>query len=145
MLKLKPLRKPRANQISTSIFFYSHKLQRQVWCESNLEWDVAILLEHDPHVIDYCEQAIELKWSKSTWIPDFAVLIQHNNHYDILILEVKYLSELIEKRANLKQKYEETKKWLRKQKSLLSGKISDLPIRNIEFIVVTDHTVNQSF
>ena len=51
MLKLSPLREPRANQISTSIYFYSRKLKRQVWCESNLEWDVAILLEHDPLVI----------------------------------------------------------------------------------------------
>jgi len=90
MLKEKPLREPRANQISTSIYFYSKKLGRQVWCESNLEWDVAIIIEIDPTVMDYCEQAIELKWSKSTWTPDFVVLIRRNNEYIIQIIEVKY-------------------------------------------------------
>ena len=90
LLELIPLREPRANQISTSIFFYSPKLNRQVWCESNLEWDTAILLDHARSVLEYCEQSIELQWSKSTWVPDFVAIVEQDGQYSIIIIEVKY-------------------------------------------------------
>ena len=95
LLQLKSLREPRANQISTSIFFHSPKSNKQVLCESNFEWNTAIILDQNPSVLEYCEQSIELQWSKSTWIPDFVALIEEDEQYTMLILEVKYMQELL--------------------------------------------------
>ncbi|MFW9971017.1 MAG: Mu transposase C-terminal domain-containing protein [Candidatus Odinarchaeota archaeon] len=145
MLKIKPLRKPRANQYSTTVYFYSRKLNRYVWCESNLEWDVAILIDVDPSTIDYCEQAIELKWSKSTWIPDFVVLLEENGRYIILIIEVKYIIDLINNKKELKKKYSETKNWIEENKNKIVKNLTDYPIERIEFLVVTDKIIKQSF
>jgi len=129
MLTVSPLRKPKANTISTNIFFYSKKMDRQIWWESNLEWDVALLLEHDPTVLEYCEQAITLKWSKSDWIPDFVAHIEHNHEIKALIIEVKYISELLEKRATLEQKYEETSVWIKSNIPFLQKQITPFSAR----------------
>jgi hypothetical protein len=145
MLKIKPLREPRANKISTTVFSFSKKLGRQVWCESNAEWDVAILLDHALFVVDYCEQGIELEWSKSKWIPDFVVLFKEGDEYVILIIEVKYLRELLEKKEEFKQKYTETRKWIKTNFKKLASRMTDLPVKRIEFLVVTDQIINQSF
>lgn len=146
MLKCKPLREITANSMSTTVFFFSKKLQRQVMCESNLEWDTAIVIEHDPTVIDYCEQAIELNWSESNWIPDFVILLKNREgSYDILIIEVKYLKELLEDKDHFKLKYIETKEWINNNYNLLVNKITNLPVRKIDFLVVTEQIINQSF
>ena len=145
ILTLKCLRTPRANQISTSIFFYSPKLNRQVWCESNLEWDMAILLDQNPTVIDYCEQAIEVEWSKSKWTPDFVAIIDENGQFKVLIIEIKYLQELLGDREHYVQKYTETKEWIQKNAAILKSKISNVPIAEIEFLIVTDAVLQQSF
>jgi len=145
LLMLNSLRKPRANQISTTIFFHSPKLNRQVWCESNLEWDCAILLDQNPSVLDYCEQSIELKWSKSTWVPDFVALVENNNEYHILILEIKYMQELLGKREHFVQKYDETREWIYQNMEIISNSMTNLPISQIHFIVVTELTLQQSF
>ncbi len=145
LLQLKSLRKPRANQISTSIFFHSPKLNRQVWCESNLEWDAAIILDQDPSVLEYCEQSIELHWSKSTWIPDFVALVENDDQYTILILEVKYLQELIGEKEHFIQKYDESRKWIKQNYDAIASALTKLPISRIEFIVVTDMVLQQSF
>ncbi|MFX1283295.1 MAG: Mu transposase C-terminal domain-containing protein [Promethearchaeota archaeon] len=145
MLKTSPLHTPKANQISTTIFFYSKKLRRQVWCQSNLEWDVAILLEHDPFVKSYCEHGIELKWSKSVWTPDFVVFLKIDERYKILIIEVKYLKDLLEKKMEFIKKFSETQKWIDENRNDLSNQITDINNVDIEFIVVTDQIVNQSF
>jgi hypothetical protein len=145
LLQLKSLRKPRANQISTSIFFYSPKLNRQVWCESNLEWDTGITLDQHPSVLEYCEQSIELRWSKSTWIPDFVALVEEDGQYTILILEVKYLQELIGEKEHFIQKYDETREWIKQNFKTIASTLTKLPISRIEFIVVTDLVLQQSF
>lgn len=59
---------------------------------------MAIFINVDPSVIDYCEQADELKWSKSTWIPDFVGLLEENGYYIILVIEIKYIINLIKKK-----------------------------------------------
>lgn len=145
LLQLKSLREPRANQISTTIFFHSPKLNRQVWCESNLEWDTAIILDQDPSVLEYCEQSIELQWSKSTWIPDFVALIEEDEQYTILILEVKYMQELLEDKEHFIQKYDETRDWITQNFSMLATSFTKLPISRIELIIVTDLVLQQSF
>ena len=115
LLKLQSLRTPRANQISTSIYFHSPKVNRQVWCESNLEWDCAIALDQNPQVLDYCEQSIKLKWSKSEWIPDFVALVQEDEEFHLYIIEIKYMQELLTKRDHYIQKYNETTDWVVKK------------------------------
>ncbi len=145
LLSLHRLREPRANQISTSIFFHSPKIGRQIWCESNLEWDTAILLDHAPSVIEYCEQAIELHWSKSSWIPDFVALLKKGEEFHALIIEVKYLQDLLQEKDHFEQKYLETEEWISHNFSRLSSQISKLPITKIDFLVVTDQTLHQSF
>lgn len=145
MLKINPLHTPKANRISTTIFFYSKKLRRQVWCQSNLEWDIAVLLEHDPSVVSYCEHSIELKWSKSHWTPDFVVLLQSGKIFKILIIEVKYLKDLINKKDMFLQKFSETKKWISENKKSLLNKITNINNAELEFLVVTDQIINQSF
>jgi putative transposase len=145
LLHLKSLREPRANKISTSVFFYSPKLNRQVWCESNLEWDTAIVLDHDPSILEYCEQSIELHWSKSNWTPDFVALLEKNGEYKILILEVKYLQELLGDRDHYIQKYSETKEWIQQNFDLIAKQVTKLPIKQIEFHIVTDLILQQSF
>jgi len=145
LLKLKSLREPRANQISTSIFFHSPKIGRQIWCESNLEWDTAIALDYDPFVLDYCEQSIELHWSKSKWIPDFVALVENKGEYHILILEVKYLQELLEDKEHFIQKYDETQEWILQNFKPLANQITSLPVSSIELIIATDQSLQQSF
>ena len=145
LLSLKPLRKPRANQISTSIFFHSPKLGRHVWCESNLEWDTAIILDHDPFVLDYCEQSVELQWSKSTWTPDFVAIVENQDEYHILILEVKYLQELLTNKDHYIQKYDETQEWIKQNFNQLARQITSLPVSSIDLIIATDQSLQQSF
>ena len=106
---------------------------------------MAILLEHDPTVIDYCEQAIELKWSKSTWIPDFVVLLKNGNEYIILIIEVKYLTNLLENKKEFEHKYSDTELWIEQNKNSILQQLTDKPIKRVEFLVVTDQIINQSF
>jgi putative transposase len=145
LLNLYSLREPRANQISTSIYFYSPKLNRQVWCESNLEWDTAIVLDHDPSVVEYCEQAINLQWSKSTWVPDFVAIIEDEGKYKAIILEVKYMEELLGDKDHYIQKYSESQQWIDQNFSNIAEQISSLPIVEIELIIVTDLILQQSF
>jgi putative transposase len=145
LLRLQSLREPRVNQISTSVYFYSPKINRQIWCESNLEWDTAIILDQDPMVIEYIEQGIELSWSKSNWIPDFVALIESNGEYRILIIEVKYIQELVSKRDEFLQKYSETQQWIKANFEILAKQITKLPISQIDFIIVTDIVLQQSF
>jgi putative transposase len=145
MLRIKPLREPRANKISTTVWYYSRRLGRQVWCESNLEWDVAIVIDSDPLVVEYCEQSIELEWSKGKWIPDFVVLLKDGDSYKILIIEVKYVKELLENYKWFKQKYDETRKYISMNKKKLISEITNERVNEIEFIVVTDKIINQSF
>lgn len=145
ILHLKPLRKPRANQISTSVFFYSPKLDRQVWCESNLEWDTAIVLDQEPSIIDFCEQAIELEWSKSKWIPDFVAITESNGEYRLLIIEVKYMKDLLKEKDHFSQKFSETKKWIEAHQKELTAAATSLPVSGVDFLVVTDLILQQSF
>ncbi len=145
MLKVTRLREPRANTISTNVFFASRKMDEQVWCESNLEWDVAYLLDHHPQVRGYCEQAIELQWSKSKWIPDFVVLIEENFQYKILIIEVKYMKNLLENKENLIQKYYETEEYIRLEQNNLRNSLSKYPVSTVEFCVVNEKLSQQSF
>lgn len=129
MLQLSPLREPRANKISTTIYHFSHKLGRQVWCESNLEWNVAILLDHDPHVIDFCEQTKPKELEKDiTWTPDFVVLYDTGQ---IQVLEIKYQIDLFsEKHESYVEKYDKTEKICKEN--------------GFEFLVISDKTVHKS-
>ncbi len=146
MLKCKPLRNITANKVSSTIFFYSRKKQRQIKCESTLEWSTAIVIEHEPLLIDYCEQAIELKWSRSNWTADFVVLLENEeNSYDILIIEVKYLKDLLADQDHFKMKYSESIDWIRENKNKIISQITNFQVRKIEFLVVTDQIINQSF
>jgi hypothetical protein len=120
LLKLQSLRTPQANQISTSIYFHSPKKNRQVWCESNLEWDCAIALDQNPQVLDYCEQSIKLKWSQSECIPDFIALVQKNEEFLLYIIEIKYMQGILAKRDHYIQKYDETKDWILKNQSKIA-------------------------
>ena len=144
-LDLKLLRIPRANQISTSVFFYSPKMNRQIWCESNLEWDTAIILDQDPSILEFWEQSIELQWSKSTWIPDFVSLMEAEGKYKILIIEVKYLQELLGDRDHYLQKFTETEEWIRQNFTQIVSQITKLPITQIELLIITDQILHQSF
>ena len=145
IINLVPLREPRANQISTSIYFYSPKLNRQVWCESNLEFDAAIVLDHDPCVLEYCEQSVELEWSKSKWIPDFVAVLEVNGKYKVFILEIKYMKELLGDKRRFKQKFSETQQWIDSHKHELSKQITSLPVQSIELLIVTELVLQQSF
>lgn len=129
-LNLKPSRTPRANLISTTVFHFSHKLNRQVWAESNLEWDMIILLDHDNTVVDYCEQTLPDELTdKISWTPDFVVLFSDGKK---MIIECKYLVELLdtEKQAKFEKKYK---------------KMFDVcRLYKIDFIVVTDKVIHKS-
>jgi putative transposase len=144
MFKLSPLREPHANHISTTVYFYSRKLNRFVWCESNLEYYVAILLDHDPSVITYCEQAISLRWSQSAWTPDFVALLKIEDKFLILIIEVKYQMDLIKNRQELEKKYLETQTFVHENYYQIRDKITNKTITQIDFIVVTDQIIHQS-
>ena len=129
MLNLQPLRDEGANKISTTIYHFSRKLGRQVWCESNLEWIVAILLEHDPTVVDYCEQGLEIPYKEGKWTVDFVVLFKNGKR---MAIEVKYLIDLLdeENKKDYIKKYDTSEKWC-----LNNG---------YEFVVVTDQIVGQN-
>ena len=101
--------------------------------------------DQDPSVLEYCEQSIELQWSKSTWIPDFVALIEEDDQYTMLILEVKYMQELLEDKEHFIQKYDETRDWIAQNFSILATSFTKLPISRIELIIVTDLVLQQSF
>lgn len=83
-------------------------------------------MDHDPFVLDYCEQSIELQWSKSTWIPDFVAIVENQDEYHILILEVKYLQELLTNKNHFIQKYDETQEWIKQNFNKLARQITSL-------------------
>ena len=141
-MKLKQLRKPIPNKISFRTIYYSKKQKldenkviidfseenlgqsRQIG-ESLLENDLIILLEHDPDILEYLNQAVPENKDKEflplvyvrkdgvkeEWIPDFSVIWQHRRP---MIIEVKPLAVIMKNRKTLINKWKQTEEIAKK-------------------------------
>jgi len=82
----------------------STKLGRMVECESILEGDVALLLEHSPGVVSYQEQPVKIQYwdgeRMREYFPDFEAILLDGSQVH---LEVKHSREL--KKQKVAEKY----------------------------------------
>ena len=124
-MRLKQLRDPKPNKVSFRTIYYSTKqpdqAQQAQIGESMLENSLITLLEHDSEVIEYLNQAVPknqkgeftlLTYSRQDgvieeWTPDFSVIWKTGRP---MVIEVKPLSKILEKRGFLTDKWLQTKK-----------------------------------
>jgi len=123
-MQLKQLREPKPNKISFRTIYYSKKhpdpSQSAQIGESMLENAFITLLEHDPDVLEYLNQAVPkdnsgdfkpLTYRRSDgvieeWTPDFTVIWRNGNP---MIIEVKPLAVILKNQTFLIEKWRQTK------------------------------------
>ncbi len=145
-MQLKQLRTPRPNKISFRTIYYSNKHpnsphQSQMG-ESMLENALIILLEHDPDVVEYLNQAVpknnvgafkpltyyRIDGIREEWTPDFAVIWKTGR---LMIIEVKPLGTIRKHRDQLINKWTQTAKLAKEN--------------NWDFLIFTDGYKSTSF
>jgi hypothetical protein len=117
----------------------SKKLNKSIQFESSLEKDFIYLIEFDIKVCSYLEQPIEISYIDSSgknrkYTPDFLVNY-HDKFRKDEIIEIKYESELIEKKDELEAKFESARKYCIAN-DLVFRVISDTYIRDEKHILL---------
>jgi hypothetical protein len=140
MLKLKKrIREIGFKTSSLSGQICSKKLDKSIQFESSLEKDFIYLIEFDRKVSSYLEQPIVIPYIDSKgknrkYIPDFVV-----NYYDKFrkdeIIEIKYESELLQKKEELEEKFESARKYCINN-DLVFRVITDAYIRDEKHILL---------
>lgn len=87
----------------------SQKMNRNVWFESSLERDFALMLEFHPEVTGYIEQPITIEYidhdfSVRTYTPDFLVYFD-SEKMNPWLCEIKYRQDLHSKFSRFKDRY----------------------------------------
>ena len=101
--ELDPVRKRRIQNKSRSLsgIIPSAKNQEEVWFESALERDFALLLEDYPDVSHYQEQPISIEYyhdgRNRIYTPDFLVYFSETTKQKPWLCEIKYRAELRDK------------------------------------------------
>lgn len=119
----------------------SKKLNKSIQFESSLEKDFIYLIEFDTKVSSYLEQPIEIAYIDSKgknrkYTPDFLVNY-HDKFRKDEIIEIKYKSELEEKKDELEEKFESARKYCISN-DLVFRVISDTYIRDEKHILLTN-------
>ena len=117
----------------------SKKLSRSIQFESSLEKDFIYLIEFDIKVCSYLEQPIEIPYIDSQgknrkYTPDF-LINYHDKFRKDEIIEIKYESELLEKKDELEEKFESARKYCINN-DLVFRVISDAYIRDEKHILL---------
>lgn len=89
-----PVRKIGPNYVSITGHLPSLKKPGLVAFESQLERDLAMLLEFDPRVRTFVEQPVRLRCGRHRYTPDFRVLYHSGEHLAPVLIEVKARREL---------------------------------------------------
>lgn len=106
-----PVRKRRIQTKTRSLsgIIPSTKKSEEVWFESALERDFALILEDHPEVTHYQEQPITIEYfyndKNRVYTPDFLVYFSESSGIKPWLCEIKYRSELKEKIGKLKPKF----------------------------------------
>ncbi|PPK61829.1 TnsA endonuclease-like protein [Malaciobacter marinus] len=134
-----PKRKPKKTFRSVTGYFPSKKNGRSIFFESLLEKTLFLSLEFDNNVLNYLEQPIKLEYKlnnkKTTYHPD--CLVNYKKGKSKLI-EVKYSSDLVDKKDELEIKFNEARKYA-KENDLEFDTFDELYIepktlKNMEFL-----------
>lgn len=134
-----PKRKPKKTFRSVTGYFPSKKNGRSIFFESTLEKQYFLTLEFDKDVKAYLEQPIKLEYrynNRNTYYhPDCLV-----NYVDgkSKLIEVKYISDLIENEDEYKIKFEKAEEYAKKNDmvfELYTDEYDDTQkIRNMQFL-----------
>jgi len=134
-----PKRKPKKTFRSVTGYFPSKKNGRSIFFESMLEKTLFITLEFDTNVISYLEQPVKIEYElnnrKTSYHPDCLV-----NYKDSIskIIEVKYSTELIEKKDELEIKFNQARVYAKQNDmtfNIFDEKCIDIQtLRNMEFL-----------
>lgn len=105
-----PVRKIPKNYRSVTGYFPSLVNQRAIAYESSLERDFFLLLEYDDEVLKYEEQPLVINYRLSgankSYTPDCLIFYKERLSKKPLIAEIKYTSELEEKKYELEEKFD---------------------------------------
>ncbi len=134
-----PKRKPKKTFRSVTGNFPSKKNDRSVFFESMLEKTLFITLEFDTNVISYLEQPVKIEYKlnnrKTSYHPD--CLVNYKDGKSKLI-EVKYSTELIEKKDELEIKFNQARLYAKQNDmtfDIFDEKCIDVQtLRNMEFL-----------
>ena len=113
--ELDPVRKRRIQNTTRSLsgIIPSAKNEEEVWFESALERDFALILESHPDVSHYQEQPISIEYyfngKNRIYTPDFLVYFNEDSNLKPWLCEVKYRSELQKKFSQLKPRFKAAK------------------------------------
>lgn len=135
-----PARKIKKNYLSVTGTFYSLKNKKHIANESILERDLFLSLEFDKNVLSYEEQPFTTYYYRNNvkyrYTPDCLVFYKDNRLP--CVIEVKYSSELKEKKIFLKEKFEQIEKYLTKNdmdfKLFTEIDIEPIYLENIRFL-----------
>lgn len=104
-----PVRKIPKNYRSITGYFPSLINNRSIAYESSLERDFFLLLEYDRDVLSYEEQPLVIAYHQGgidrTYTPDCLIFYKEHLDKKPLIAEIKYTSELEEKKVELDEKF----------------------------------------
>lgn len=120
--ELDPVRKRRIQNTTRSIsgIIPSAKNEEEVWFESALERDFALILESHPDVSHYQEQPVTIDYyyngKNRIYTPDFLVYFNEGPKLKPWLCEIKYRSELREKFSQLKPRFQAAKALAKKEK-----------------------------
>lgn len=134
-----PKRKPKKTFRSVTGYFPSKKNGRSMFFESILEKTLFLSLEFDENVLSYLEQPVKLEYKLSNrnthYHPDCLI---HYKDGKSKLIEVKYSSDLIDKKNELEVKFNQARKYAQ-ENDLIFGTFDELAIetkvlRNMEFL-----------
>lgn len=99
MKVIEPRRLPKKSTNKNLIWFYSHKNQKHLFCESYLERDVYLTFEFLRRIESYEVQDMrvqfDLEGRRSIYTPDAKVKLHGGVHSKGVIVEVKRCAELV--------------------------------------------------
>ncbi|MHB1646576.1 MAG: TnsA endonuclease C-terminal domain-containing protein [bacterium] len=127
---------------SVAGYFYSFKNKRNIDFESQLEKKFYLMFEFDGDIERYQEQPVKveaiLNNRKITYIPDCMIYFNPVLERKPLLIEIKYLKEVIEKKEKIKNKVKSVSKYSKENgysfKIFTDKRINETYIDNIKFL-----------
>ena len=127
---------------SVAGYFYSVKNKRNIDFESQLEKKFYLMFEFDDDIESYHEQPVKvetvLKGRKVTYVPDCLIYFKPKLNRMPLLVEIKFLKEIIEKKEKIANKAKAVSKYSKEKgyqfKIFTDKKLNDIYIDNIKFL-----------
>jgi len=127
---------------SVAGYFYSVKNKRNIDFESQLEKKFYLMFEFDDEIERYQEQPVKVETvlfaKKITYIPDCLIYFKQELNKKPLLVEIKYLKEISEKKEKIINKVKAVSKYSKENglmfKIFTDKKINETYIDNIKFL-----------